>query len=245
LKSRNEKIVKRTRQEGSDDSSGSHAQATPETVVEQNREQGTNLPSARANGIGKASRTTSIKNRVPVADVNLQVSLSALNERMKKTEEKLALLHENIIELLAGRSAVKATQGWYYDARYSADIANLYHPEFWDEFVKRWVGPNPALEISYVFEQSKKYRIEIKIYDFITDEVKNSFRVEVSGNHMPWESSADLVYVTTFTSKNTESLKVRFSVTESKMPSELVVGANDNRMIAFSFGYISIKRVDE
>lgn len=245
MKNNGRNNIKGNRQEDSDESLGSNAQITPGTLAEKYRNKLTDSSGDKAKRTAKKSRTMIIEERVPVTEVNLQVSLDSLNERMKKLEEKLFFLQVNILELLAGRSAVKATQGWYYDARYAAEIANLHHPEFWDKFVKRWVGPNPALEISYVFEQSKTYRIEIKVYDFITDEAKNSFRLEVSGNHISWESCVDLVFVGTFTSRTTESSTVKFSVTESKMPSELVVGANDNRMIAFSFGYISIKRVEE
>jgi hypothetical protein len=178
-------------------------------------------------------------------DISLWRAIEEQGERIAAIEEKTHSIHRNILELLANKSLVKATRGWFYDARYTANIENLHHPEFWDKYVKRWVGPNPWVEFNSVFEQFRTYRIEIKVFDFITNEAENSFKLEVGGIQIPWHSKDDSIYVSEYTSKNTESATLRFSVPQAKKPSELIPGATDNRMIAFSFGFISVKRVEE
>ena len=166
-----------------------------------------------------------------------------LEDRTVYLERQLDQLKKGILELLANKSTLKANQGWFYDARYTADLPNLHAPEFWDKHVKRWVGPEPFLEFRNVFELNNTYKIEIKIFDFITKEAKETFNLEIDGVTIPWDSQTNSVYVATYVSRITNSGIVRFAVNESKKPSEMILGATDNRILAFSFGYVIIKQV--
>lgn len=168
--------------------------------------------------------------------MGVSIDLNVLLRRVASLEIALAELVERL-------PLQDTLESWRLDARFPIAIANLYDPEFWDNRVKRWVGPEPSFGVRLPFEGGRLYLVEIQVVDFIIDENHRAFTLYVDGLPLPWMSSTGLLFRAKFVAPRSGLLPLQFCCPAAVSPSRLNPDSTDTRVLAFSLEWVHVRRL--
>ena len=127
----------------------------------------------------------------------LDKELSEIRTRQAELEEAIAdfknLTNQLLVQALSHPRFYISK--WHYDVRFPAfTLDNVYGLERVGRIVKRWVGPEPFIELPLFLDRSVQYEFDVRLADFANDEVKEGFALLVNGEDLPWISTDKMLY---------------------------------------------------
>lgn len=157
-------------------------------------------------------------------------------------EDKVQALSVAISTLIDDAESRRSPVVWTYDARFPIDAANIYEAEFWDHNIKRWVGPEPSLDIWPVLRAGRTYRLTVNVVDFITQEGRDTFGARINGIEVKLEAAGGGVFTATFGTDFDGEQSIVLHTDVAISPAELY-GSEDQRKLSFSIANILIVEV--
>ncbi|MGV3549488.1 hypothetical protein [Rhizobium sp.] len=170
-------------------------------------------------------------------------SAQHLVERIEELERKVRELTRSVALAVDRLGGDEVSSVWTYDARFPAQSANTYEAEYWDDMVKRWVGPAPKLEFFPRLLGDRTYVITARIPDFINDVAEKSFRISVDGmavksRELPREV-ATRVFEAEFSAELAREYIVVLETGFAETP-QVLFGSQDTRKLSFSIASVLI-----
>jgi hypothetical protein len=169
-------------------------------------------------------------------------ALTALYAANAELERKIDSLAEAVAAILEDAATRQSPSVWAYDASFPIDAENVYEAEYWDNRVKRWIGPEPDLNIKPRLRARRSYILSANIPDFVSQDAADGFGIRVNGVAITIKKGAPNIYEGTFYVEHDGFQDIALFTHVARSPAELS-GSKDRRVLSFSIASIIIAEV--